>query len=49
MSVDLRTTYLGLKLANPLVVAACPLTDSLDSLKRLAVTTTVPGLAFCSA
>jgi dihydroorotate dehydrogenase (fumarate) len=35
MSVDLRTTYLGLKLANPLVVAACPLTDSLDSLKRL--------------
>ncbi len=35
MSVDLRTTYLGLKLANPLVVAACPLTDSIDNLKRL--------------
>jgi dihydroorotate dehydrogenase (fumarate) len=35
MSVDLRTTYLGLKLANPLVVAACPLTDGIDNLKRL--------------
>jgi dihydroorotate dehydrogenase (fumarate) len=35
MSVDLRTTYLGLKLANPLVVAASPLTDSVDNLKRL--------------
>lgn len=35
MSVDLRTNYLGLKLANPLVVAACPLSDKVDMLKRL--------------
>lgn len=35
MSVDLRTTYLGLKLASPLAIAASPLTDSLDTLKRL--------------
>jgi dihydroorotate dehydrogenase (fumarate) len=35
MSVDLRTNYLGLKLANPLVIAACPLNQSLDTLKRL--------------
>jgi len=35
MSVDLQTTYLGLKLANPLVIAASPVTDSLDALKRL--------------
>ena len=26
MSVDLRTRYLGLKLKNPLVVSACPMT-----------------------
>ena len=37
MSVDLRTTYLGLKLANPLVVAACPLNEKLDVLKRLEI------------
>ncbi len=35
MSVDLSTEYLGLKLKNPVVVAACPLTESLDHLKRL--------------
>jgi dihydroorotate dehydrogenase (fumarate) len=35
MSVDLRTTYLGLKLASPLAIAASPLTDSIDTLKRL--------------
>ena len=35
MSADLRTNYLGLKLANPLVIAACPLNENLDSLKRL--------------
>lgn len=35
MSVDLSTKYLGLKLANPLVVAACPLTESTDNLRRL--------------
>jgi dihydroorotate dehydrogenase (fumarate) len=34
MSVDLKTNYLGLKLANPLVIAACPLNQSLDTLKR---------------
>lgn len=35
MSVDLSTEYLGLKLKNPLVIAACPLTQPLDSLRRL--------------
>jgi len=35
MSVDLRTKYLGLELKNPLVAAACPLTESLDNLRRL--------------
>lgn len=35
MKTDLRTNYLGLKLANPIVVAACPLTGELDVLRRL--------------
>ncbi len=35
MSVDLSTTYLGLKLKNPLVIAACPLTGEIDWLRRL--------------
>jgi dihydroorotate dehydrogenase (fumarate) len=35
MTVDLTTTYLGLKLKNPLVVAACPLTADVESLQRL--------------
>jgi dihydroorotate dehydrogenase (fumarate) len=35
MSVDLRTRYLGLELGNPLVVAACPLSEQLDTLRRL--------------
>ena len=35
MSVDLSTKYLGLKLKNPLVVAACPLTEKIDCLRRL--------------
>ena len=36
MSVDLSTTYLGLKLRSPLVVgAAAPLTEDLDQLKAL--------------
>ncbi len=35
MSVDLNTTYLGLKLNNPLVASASPLTGNLDSLQRL--------------
>ena len=34
MSIDLATRYLGLGLKNPLVVAACPLTRRLDSLRR---------------
>jgi dihydroorotate dehydrogenase (fumarate) len=33
--VDLSTNYLGLKLKNPLVVSACPLTEKIDSLRRL--------------
>ena len=32
MSVDLTTKYLGLTLKNPLVVAACPLSQRIDSL-----------------
>lgn len=35
MSVDLTATYLGLKLKNPLMISACPLTADLDQLKRL--------------
>lgn len=35
MSVDLRTRYLGLELKNPIVAAACPLTESLDNQRRL--------------
>jgi len=35
MNIDLTTSYLGLGLKNPLVVAACPLTKRLDSLRRL--------------
>jgi dihydroorotate dehydrogenase (fumarate) len=35
MSVDLRTRYLGLQLAHPIVASASPLTASIDSLKRL--------------
>ncbi|MGH7145678.1 MAG: dihydroorotate dehydrogenase-like protein [Planctomycetota bacterium] len=35
MNIDLRTEYLGLALRNPLVVAACPLTGWLETLKRL--------------
>lgn len=35
MSVDLRTRYLGLPLAHPIVASASPLTASLDSLRKL--------------
>jgi dihydroorotate dehydrogenase (fumarate) len=35
MNVDLSTTYLGMKLRNPLVIAASPLTMELYSLERL--------------
>jgi len=35
VSVDLTTTYLGLKLKNPLVASASPLTGKLDSLQQL--------------
>lgn len=35
MSVDLSTKYLGLTLKNPMVVAACPITENLDMLRRL--------------
>jgi len=35
MSVDLKTTYLGLKLKNPLMISACPLTADVDRLRRL--------------
>lgn len=35
MSADLRSRYLGLELKNPIVAAASPLTNSIESLKRL--------------
>ena len=35
MSADLTTTYLGLPLKNPIVASAGPLTDDLDTLRRL--------------
>jgi dihydroorotate dehydrogenase (fumarate) len=35
MSVDLHTTYLGLRLANPLVPSASTLSSRIDTLKRL--------------
>lgn len=35
MNIDLSTTYLGLRLDNPLVVSACPLTGSVESLRQL--------------
>ena len=33
--MDLSTTYLGLRLPNPLVVGASPLCDDLDMVRRL--------------
>jgi dihydroorotate dehydrogenase (fumarate) len=33
--MDLKTTYMGLELANPLIVSACPLSSSLDNLRRM--------------
>jgi dihydroorotate dehydrogenase (fumarate) len=33
--IDLSTNYLGLKLDNPLMVSACPLTGKIESLKQL--------------
>ena len=35
MTVDLSTNYLGLGLKNPLIISASPLSEKLDSLKRL--------------
>ena len=35
MEVDLQTTYLGLSLRNPLIVAACPLTRENYLLEQL--------------
>lgn len=35
MSADLRTTYMGIELANPLVAAASPLTGTIDGLLSL--------------
>ncbi len=33
--MNLRTTYLGLKLDHPLIVGACPLTSNVDDIRRL--------------
>ncbi len=38
MTVDLSTKYLGLSLKNPLVVAACSLSDQLDNLRKAEAT-----------
>jgi len=35
MNLNLGTKYLGLQLANPLVIAACPITGKVEWLKRL--------------
>jgi len=35
MTVDLRTTYLGIPLANPLIASSSPLTGTIDGLRRL--------------
>jgi dihydroorotate dehydrogenase (fumarate) len=35
MSVDLSTSYLGLKLANPVMASSSPLTGSVDTLRQL--------------
>jgi dihydroorotate dehydrogenase (fumarate) len=35
MTVNLTTSYLGLELRNPLVVSACPMSEKLDTLRRL--------------
>ncbi len=35
MAVDLSTTWLGLPLTSPLIAGACPLTDDVDTVKRL--------------
>ena len=35
MNLNLGTKYLGLQLANPLVIAACPITGKIDWLKKL--------------
>src|SRR5437867_9667691 len=34
-STDLSTTYLGIRLANPFVAGASPLSDHLDTVRRL--------------
>src|SRR5687767_3692840 len=35
MHAELKTTYLGMQLSNPIVASAGPLTSELDTLKRL--------------
>lgn len=35
MSVDLSTTYMGIPLRNPLMVAPCPLSENLDMMKQM--------------
>jgi len=33
--MNLKTTYMGLKLRTPLVVSASPLSESIDNIKRM--------------
>jgi len=35
MSIDLSTRYLGMRLASPVVVSACPLSEKIDVLERV--------------
>jgi dihydroorotate dehydrogenase (fumarate) len=35
MTMDTTSTYLGLKLANPIVCGACPMTSDMDAVRRL--------------
>jgi dihydroorotate dehydrogenase (fumarate) len=33
--MDIKTTYMGLKLKNPIIVASCGLSKSVDSIRKL--------------
>ena len=33
--MDLKTTYLGLELANPIISGSCPLAGDIDTIRRL--------------
>lgn len=35
MSIDLRTSYMGLELTSPIVISACPISESLSNIARM--------------